>query len=489
KQGDLGRYISLSGKIELTKKLESLFDIEYYSIILKVIEGLLRDLEKEKEYLEREKNSLFKDIITYRELFGNKDISQLLEEAKRYEELKRLREMIYKDYIELKTLENEIDYSLLSQENYLLNKLNELIEKEKILKENIIDLESEKKNLKYEKVSEDLLKDSIDILEKRKAELEIYKNMNEKELEIDIQNAKELLNDLEEISRYYDIESEYQKIKEDIEKIKREKILIDNKNREYEEYIKILEKESKECPVCKRPLTEDIHRKLLEEYKREIERNKEKYKELVIEEENKKKIFDEINRKYERMIYIKKKLESKNINLNNILGEKEKLINVIKEKEEIKRKILEYKTIEDTINYIRRMEIDKVLLGLRKEYENIEKEINDIRKKLSKIEDMKNKLNKINEIYKRHNYSSKKDFEDKIKELDNELNKYSHIKPELIRNYKEKIDRYDNLLKKIKKINDRLNSLRSLYSILIKFIEIKRDKLSKNLSSAFEYYF
>ncbi|MGC9079843.1 MAG: AAA family ATPase, partial [Nanopusillaceae archaeon] len=232
KQGDLGRYISLSGKIELTKKLESLFDIEYYSIILKVIEGLLRDLEKEKEYLEREKNSLFKDIITYRELFGNKDISQLLEEAKRYEELKRLREMIYKDYIELKTLENEIDYSLLSQENYLLNKLNELIEKEKILKENIIDLESEKKNLKYEKVSEDLLKDSIDILEKRKAELEIYKNMNEKELEIDIKNAKELLNDLEEISRYYDIESEYQKIKEDIERIKREKILIDNKNRE-----------------------------------------------------------------------------------------------------------------------------------------------------------------------------------------------------------------------------------------------------------------
>jgi len=131
KQGDLGRYINLSGKIELTKLLEKIFDIEYYSLILKIIEGVIKDLEKEKEYEEKERNLLLKDIELYKNIFGDSDIEKLLEEVNKYLELKKIRDNLYKDYLELKTLESSIDYNLLTQENYLNQKLKEYEEKRK----------------------------------------------------------------------------------------------------------------------------------------------------------------------------------------------------------------------------------------------------------------------------------------------------------------------------------------------------------------------
>ncbi|BFI73622.1 DNA double-strand break repair Rad50 ATPase [Nanoarchaeota archaeon] len=489
KQGELGKYILLSGKLDLTKKLENIFDIDYYSLILRIIESLIRDMEKEKEYEEREKNILLKDIDTYRNLFGNRDIEELLKEVEKYNELKKYRDEIYKDYLELKTLQNNIDYELLSQENFLNEKLKELEEKLKELNNNIINIESEKRNLKYEKYSKDLLYKSLDYLENRKKELEKYENIDKKELEYKLKELKELESDIEKFLNNKNIEEEFKEIENKLKEIEKNISIIENKIKEEEEYINILNKEISECPVCKRELDKDLHKKLLEEYKNSIENDKNKLKELEEEKYNLEKVYEDKYNKYKYYLYIKEKIFRKNININNIEDEKNRIEKEIEEIDNEIKNIEEYNIIKDTINYIKKNEIEKTLENLKKEYNNLNYEVNKIREKIIKINNMKMNLEKIKEIYSKYNFSSISEFEEKIKYLDNELKKYENIRPELIKNYKEKLDRYNNIIEKIKKINKNINNLRSLYNALLKFIEVRREKLSKDLENAFRYYF
>jgi len=102
---------------------------------------------------------------------------------------------------------------------------------------------------------------------------------------------------------------------------------------------------------------------------------------------------------------------------------------------------------------------------------------------------MKKNLEKIKDIYKRNNLNSLHEFEDKINELDKEIKKYENLKPELIKNYKEKLNIYNNINEKLKNIGKNINNLRSLYNVLLKYIEVNREKLSKNLENAFRFYF
>jgi exonuclease SbcC len=488
KQGDLGRYINLSGKIELTKLLEKIFDIEYYSLILKVVEGLIKDLEKEKEYKEKERNLLSKDIELYKNIFGDRDIDKLLEEINKYLELKKIRDNIYKDYLELKTLESGIDYNLLTQENYLNQKLKEYEEKERELYDNILNLESERKNLKYENYSKDLLNSSLEYLENRKKELEYLENVDEKELEYKLKELKEIYSNIEKYIEYKNIENEIKNIDNKKKELENNIIILENKIREEEEYLNILNREISECPVCKRALDEDLHRKLLNQYRESLNKDKENLNKFKNEKNNLDKQYQEIENKYKYFLYIQGKIKDK-INLSDIENEK---IRIEKEINEISYKINqinEYKIIKDTINYIKKNELDKVIDNLRKEYQNIKNEINNIRYSLMKIENMKKNLEKIKDIYKRNNLNSLKEFEDKLNDLDREIKKYENLKPELIKNYKEKLNMYNNINEKLKNMGKNINVLRSLYSVLLKYIEVNREKISKNLENAFKFYF
>jgi len=488
KQGDLGRYINLSGKIELTKLLEKIFDIEYYSLILKVVEGLIKDLEKEKEYREKERNLLSKDIELYKNIFGDRDIDKLLEEINKYLELKKIRDNIYKDYLELKTLESGIDYNLLTQENYLNQKLKEYEEKERELYDNILNLESERKNLKYENYSKDLLNSSLEYLESRKKELEYLENVDEKELEYKLKELKEIYSNIEKYIEYKNIENEIKNIDNKKKELENNIIILENKIREEEEYLNILNREISECPVCKRALDEDLHKKLLNQYGESLNKDKENLNKFKNEKNNLDKLYQEIENKYKYFLYIQGKIKDK-INLSDIENEK---IRIEKEINEISYKINqinEYKIIKDTINYIKKNELDKVIDNLRKEYQNIKNEINNIRYSLMKIENMKKNLEKIKDIYKRNNLNSLKEFEDKLSDLDREIKKYENLKPELIKNYKEKLNMYNNINEKLKNMGKNINVLRSLYSVLLKYIEVNREKISKNLENAFKFYF
>ena len=488
KQGDLGRYINLSGKIELTKLLEKIFDIEYYSLILKIVEELIKDLEKEKEYEEKEKNLLLKDIELYKNIFGDKDIEKLLEEINKYLELKKIRDNIYKDYLELKTLENSIDYNLLTQENYLNQKLKEYEEKEKELYDNILNLESERKNLKYENYSNDLLSKSLEYLENRKKELEYLENINEKELEYELKESKEIYSNIEKYIEYKNIESEIENIENKKKELENNIIILENKIKEEEEYINILNREISECPVCKRTLDEDLHKKLLNQYKEGLDRDKDNLGKFKNEKNNLDRSYQEMENKYKYFLYIQGKIKDK-IDLSDIENEK---IRIEKEINEINYKINqinEYKIINDTINYIKKNELDKVIDNLRKEYQNIKNEINNIRYSLIRIDNMKKNLEKIKDIYKKNNLNSLHEFEDKINELDKEIKKYENLKPELIKNYKEKLNIYNNINQKLNNIGKNINNLRSLYNVLLKYIEVNREKLSKNLENAFRFYF
>ncbi|MCC5446800.1 AAA family ATPase [Candidatus Nanobsidianus stetteri] len=488
KQGDLGRYINLSGKIELTKLLEKIFDIEYYSLILKVVEGLIKDLEKEKEYKEKERNLLSKDIELYKNIFGDRDIDKLLEEINKYLELKKIRDNIYKDYLELKTLESGIDYNLLTQENYLNQKLKEYEEKERELYDNILNLESERKNLKYENYSKDLLNSSLEYLENRKKELEYLENVDEKELEYKLKELKEIYSNIEKYIEYKNIENEIKNIDNKKKELENNIIILENKIREEEEYLNILNREISECPVCKRALDEDLHKKLLNQYRESLNKDKENLNKFKNEKNNLDRQYQEIENKYKYFLYIQGKIKDK-INLSDIENEK---IRIEKEINEISYKINqinEYKIIKDTINYIKKNELDKVIDNLRKEYQNIKNEINNIRYSLMKIENMKKNLEKIKDIYKRNNLNSLKEFEDKLNELDKEIKKYENLKPELIKNYKEKLNMYNNINEKLKNMGKNINVLRSLYGVLLKYIEVNREKISKNLENAFKFYF
>ena len=488
KQGDLGRYINLSGKIELTKLLEKIFDIEYYSLILKVVEGLIKDLEKEKEYKEKEKSLLLKDIELYKNIFGDRDIEKLLEEINKYLELKKIRDNIYKDYLELKTLEGGIDYNLLTQENYLNQKLKEYEEKERELYDNILNFESERKNLKYENYSKDLLNSSLEYLESRKKELEYLENVDEKELEYKLRELGEIYSNIEKYIEYKNIENEIKNIDNKKKELENNIIILENKIKEEEEYLNILNREISECPVCKRALDEDLHKKLLDQYRESLNKDKENLNKFKNEKNNLDKLYQEIESKYKYFLYIQGKIKDK-INLSDIENEK---VRIEKEINEINYKINqinEYKIIKDTINYIKKNEFDKVIDNLRKEYQNIKNEINNIRYSLMKIENMKKNLEKIKDIYKRNNLNSLSEFEDKLNELDKEIKKYENLKPELIKNYKEKLNIYNNINEKLKNIGKNINSLRSLYNVLLKYIEVNREKISKNLENAFKFYF
>jgi len=491
KQGDLGRFVSLSGKSELTEIIEELFDIKMYSNYLDVVQGVIKDLSKELEYLEREKYSLSKDIEEFNKMFGGIKKEELDKMFSEYFNIKKRREELYKKYIEARTLYSSIDNKLLSQENYFREKYREVEERYKYLSQKISSLRVEKGNLKYDKYSEEFIKKSVEELEL------LLKNIEERisgldkvELNLRLNNLRERLNIIKEFINLKGIDEKYNELKNNVEFLNKRVAEVSNRIENIRKIVSILEvSQEKICPVCKKPLSQDEYVNLLDNYKKEMdELNKEKLK-LENDLNKYKTELKDIERKYSRYMFLYEKILEYGIpfdRLNEEISNLNEEINKINEKLKL---VDDYEIIKGSINYLKAKDIDNAIKKLTEELNKTSDEARDLMKKLSSIEIMKENLEKYKKVMEELGFSSIYDLEEEIKKLDEKLKSYENFKPELYKVYLEKLDRYNNLLEKIRKIRKNISLLNSLQMALIKFIEKIRKSKTLRLSEEFRRYF
>jgi len=491
RQGDLGRFISLSGKSEFTEILEDLFDIKMYSNYLNIVQGVIKDLSKELEYLEKERYSLSRDIEEFNKIFGGISKEELDKIFSEYNSIKKRREELYKKYIEAKTLYSSIDSKLISQENYLRGKYKEVEENYRLLNQKISSLKAEKNNLKYDKYSEEFIKKGIEELESLLRNIEEkIKGLDKVDLNIKLNNLKEKINILKEFINLKGIEERYNYLKNNIEVLNNKLIEISNKIENIKKIINILEiSKEKSCPVCKKPLSQEEYTSLLNEYKKEIEElNNEKIK--FENELNKQKAeFREVERKYSRYIFLSEKISEYKIPLDKLDEEIKRLNEEIDRISENLRLIDEYEIIKGSINYLKAKDIDSAISKLTEELNKLSEEIRDLMKKISSIEIMKENLEKYKKIMEELGFSSLYDLENEVKKLDEKLKNYENFKPELYKIYLEKLERYNNIVEKIKKIRRKINILNNLQIGLTRFIEKLRKNKTIRLSEEFRRYF
>lgn len=490
KQGDLGKYMKLSGKQELTNLIEKYFNIDEYHAIIKIISGVLRDIDKEKGYLEKNILEYSKDIEKFREMFGNKDTDKLLEDSKRYNELKKKKENLEKLYYELQAIYSNIDFKLLSQENYYINKRKEIKDIVDKLNEALSNLRAEKKFIKYKEYSEQYLNKSIEELEEilKILEKEIQ-NINYEDIIRKENEYKDIINKIDEYLKNKDVEIEYNKINSEYEKILKDIASLEYSISEIKRIEGIILELGNVCPVCKRPLSEDEHKSIIEEFRKNKENYTKKYTELLElkrEIEYKKNNIEKI---YRKVIYIKDELIRKNINLDNIENEKNKIMNEYNEVRDKIEKYNNYNLILNTLNYIKSKKIDESIRNLEENYNKYKKELDDIEKIINNIENMKKLFERYNNRLKEAGYSTIDDIRRDIENLEKEIKPLENIREDLIKLYKEKLEKYERLKIKLNNLRDGEKNLNILYNSLVKFVEKLRENIASMLSEYFKQYF
>ncbi|MEM4592641.1 MAG: AAA family ATPase, partial [Sulfolobales archaeon] len=491
KQGDLGKLINISGKVEFTNKLEELFDIKLYSMYLDVVQGVIRDLNKELNYLEREKEMFSKDIEEFNKIFGGLSKEELEKIYTEFILLRKRREEIYKSYVELKTLYSSIDSKKISQEKYIREKLKELEERYNELNERLSNLKAEKYNLKFDKYSKELLDKDIDFLKNLLLEIENkIKGLDKLKLMLEINNLKEKKNILEEYRNLIDVKRIYEEKKNILEELEKKQIEIKNKIETINKSLEILKfSKDKICPVCKKPLIDEEYKNLLLEYENELNNLKVEKENIEKEIFNYKKEVKNLEKDYTRFQYLDKKIIELGIDLNQLSNELEAISKRIEDIDQKIRLFEEYEIINGTINYLKSRDIERAINLLNQEINNLKNEINNLLKEISQIESMKKNLEKYNQILQSLGFNSLFDLENEIKKIDEELKKYENFKPELYRIYLEKLEKYNILIEKIRKIRKNIQLLNYLQNSLIKFIERIRKEKTLRLSEEFRRFF
>ncbi|MEM4757931.1 MAG: AAA family ATPase, partial [Nanopusillaceae archaeon] len=385
KQGDLGKLINISGRLEFTDKLEDLFDIKLYSNYLDVVQGVIRDLNKELSYLEREKEMLSKDIEEFRKIFEGLSKEELEKIYAEFILLKKRREEMYKSYIELKTLYSSIDSKKMSQEKYIREKLKELEEKYNEFNEKLSNLKAEKYGLKFDKYSKELLDKDIDFLKSLLLEIESkIKGLDKLKLMLEINNLKEKKSILEEYKNLIDVKRVYEEKKSILEELEKKQIEIKNKMDVINKSLEILKfSKDKICPLCKKPLIDEEYKNLLLEYENKL--NNLKVEEEKIEKEIiiYKKEIKNLEKDYTRFQYLDKKIIELGIDLNQLSNELEAISKRIEDIDEKIKLFEEYEIINGTINYLKSRDIERAINLLNQEINNLKNEINNLLKEIS----------------------------------------------------------------------------------------------------------
>jgi len=286
------------------------------------------------------------------------------------------------------------------------------------------------------------------------------------------------------------INEKYNELKNNVELLNKKLAETSSKIENVKKIISILEtSEEKTCPVCKKPLGQEEYMNLLNDYKKEIEElNKEKYK-LENDLNKYKTELRDVEKKYSRYMFLYERILGYKIPIEKLNEEMNNLNEEINKINESLKLIDDYEIIKGSINYLKARDIDKAITKLTEELNKTSEEMKDLMKKLSSIEVMKENLEKYKKIMEELGFSSIYDLEEEIKKLDEKLKSYENFKPELYKVYLEKLERYNSLLEKIRKIRKNLSLLNNLQMALIKFIEKLRKSKTLRLSEEFRRYF
>ncbi len=492
KEEELKNYLQKKSELdkvlnELSKRLN---EFERIAKNVKDLEAKKNELIQNKKALEAERSAIIKTIEDLKnrikKLEMNAKICKEIEsDAKKYIKLEELYRNLNKRFREI-----EVEISELKREKDLLiskrDELTDKIKKKRDIEDRLRKIDNEISNIKDKA---EIWK-NIELKSKRRDQIvesigDVNKVLKSYEL---LKRAKEENEKLHAIS---------EKLTERISKVKAERDQI-------VDCIKKIETASGICPICKRELSEEHKKKLLESYKRslkekddellklldkrkKISEKREKIESVLSKEEaiiKKKQLLDELKKledelkgydleELKKCYEVYESLNSERDKLKAVLNELEgveDLLNevnqriatiesTISERESEKRNLLSnsnYKSLDEILN-----EMD----SLRSKYEewnrirDSEKELELERERLNKAY---KRLNEIEEELKNID-ESLRDISDKIKEFDYDEEEHNKLKNEYLAKSKELsaidegIRNLKEMIESIKKDLERLN--------------------------------
>ena len=429
------------------------------------IKNELEEKEGEIKEIEEEIKNLNERISQYERDYEKK--------SKEWKEIVKLRENYENLRREIETLKTKI---LGFKEN--LNRANKELEDIESTKEKMKNMEEGA--LRYEsieKIREELQRQFNDIVDREikfKKVQERIKVLKEK-----VKRAEELKEELEKLySKIDELKSKIEKI-EELENNKKEledrrseiRGVITSINSSIEELTKELEDYKSMgavCPKCKRPLTEEHKKKLIDETMTKIEEKKEELKEANISEAKIKKEIREIEKKIRELQENSKELSATQERIKYI----EDLIKEGKEAEEkIKIEERNAPSFDEEEKIKVSKELEKVNLEVEK-LRNIWKEYNALKRSVER----ENKIMEDMKFYQSQIEKMEKELDEKSKEL-NSLN-YSH---EIFNKLSEEYREIEGKLRAVKRAKEekenRIESLKNEMDKKRKLIEKLKEEI------------
>ncbi len=422
---------------ENLKKLNE--EIEKMEREFSSIKNSYDEMERKRKEFENLKSELNENKIKIDEKKNNR--MKIGEKIKNYEnELKR------KEDLEKKEKELEIKKELLEKLNrdhevYVLLK-KQLNENEKVLDE------LNEKRIKMQNLGNDLIKIEEKI----------------KEMEDKVKIKSEVENEIEEIRK------ELESMRSDLKATEREK---KTQEEQLKKYINL--RYEKKCPVCGRPITEDLVENLVNEENKKLNSSMEKLNELSSKIDKLEKIKSEKSGILESLKNDEKELNNLKIEkvryekeIENIRKDVEKIPEIMNEIENERNEIKKYENIDSEIKklkdeikslekyhdeYQRLLEMESEINKIKEEYSEIENEIVEINEKILNIE---NEIKKVGYDENMH-----KEIEEKYHEIDKKL--------------MQKKTLFDEQNRKISELKENLSRESRNYQELLKFEKEKEN--------------
>ncbi len=491
-QGKLGEFVDMAGKKELTERIESIFGIKEYSVLLDSISKLIREInyyyeEKKKELIEKERR--LKDIEFLYEGKSIDELKILINKKKSLEErLSTLKSALER----VIAWESTIDRELLAKKDYIAHELDKVREKLKEIEEQLVSKYAEKKSLQYDyNIAKDYINSDIETL--RNMLSEIIVNSEEKNIDIlkkEVAELKEILDALHKFESLQNIPSEYNKIKTEIESLKSHIYSIERQIRDEKDALYLIEsKKLDRCPVCGSPLSyEDLNRiklnkeKLIADLEIELKLARQKLHELSSELQK----LESMNKEYE---YLLRKLNEKGIDISNISNEKARLKEEISRITDSIRKIEEKEAIENAINYLQAKEIEKYIRTLEDLKNKMKVDERNLLAQYNKIKLMENNLSKISDTLNQLGFSNIEDLKKELSRLESEYAQVKDVNEREIQLYLKYKEDVENLRERVLNIGEKLNKLNKLKRVLEQFVAEYRKDVAKKLSISLPIWF
>jgi len=490
-QGELGKYVKLSGKKELTELTEKLFDLDYYSVMLEVVKRVLRDLLIEKERISTQIYQKERDIQKFRKVYGDKSIEELEKLAREYESIQKEYLRLQSLYTKISSLLQTIDYNLISKKQNIISKLQQIDKEILEIEEKVSKIKTELKSLEYSDIDRSLLDIDIRDLESMLEEIEQQiRNIDKYSVQKEIEELEILQSYINQYISLRSIEEEYLNTEEKISSLRAEYTFLESKIQELNNILKVIrDKRFSKCPICGKLLNDEEQNKIRVEKERELEQLLKKKREIYFNLQELNKKYATLRFKYNKLNALKRILEDKGLSIDNLDNEKEKIIKNLTELKEKLKSIERYELLKSTINYLKSRDLSNSLRELELLLDNLKRERLDLHRTLEKIELMENNLKKINELLYTNNFTNLEELKKYISELDNRLKSYVAISLRELELYKMHLSEIDELKRKQQNIKTNISTLNSLKTVLERFIMSYRKTVAKRLSAAFNYYF